>query len=248
SNDFSFYINSLLCIHRQSETDTLTPEIKTAENNFEWKKWLEENNIDWVLPIYQRATSEIWTYHCLGILIHPKAILTAEECIQPYESYATGVFKWKTNYNATYLDKNTLFKLPSTRGRLSHRLTTFSYPDDQNTKWIGRKIAPGIIIMSIDDPIDSVHPENLSQSLSLNDIYDVNFVKNCIHIIFTEVGESGEYVPKQIQETIMNHSELFGRFNKTYSYLYDSFNNVSVEFNYEASIFGTFDKLNFKSY
>ncbi|XP_057333955.1 uncharacterized protein LOC130673071 [Microplitis mediator] len=213
-----------------------------------WKKWLEENNIEWVLPIYQQVSSEIWVYRCLGILIHPNALVTAEQCAQPYESYATGVFSWKSDFTVAYLNKNELYKITSIEGHLSHRLTTFGYTNEQNIKWIGKDTVPGIVIMSFEHPIDSLRPMNISQSLSLKDIYDANVEKECVHLIFMEDDETSSYTPKKIRESIMTRSELFGRYNKTYDYLYQSNNNVSIEFDSDANFFGTLDKLNLKSY
>ncbi|XP_074113072.1 uncharacterized protein LOC141536455 [Cotesia typhae] len=181
----------------------------------------------------------------MGILIHPKAVLTVHFAINKLKKviHAVGVFdrtKGRNEIDVNYSQLHNPLKVTSAP---PYKLIEFSYI--LNNK---KRNEPGLLVMIMKEAINSIKPVDVSQTplMPLQDMFDENIVKECIHVTFVENSDTHYFEEIKISERLMNRSAMVESYTATYKHkCIESCKLLSVNYIPESNVFGTVDSLKF---
>lgn len=102
--------------------------------------------------------------------------------------------------------------------------------------------------MIMKEAINSIKPVDVSQTplMPLQDMFDENIVKECIHVTFIKNSDNHYFEEIKISERLMNRSAMVESYTATYKdKCVKPCELLSVNYIPESNVFGTVDSLKF---
>ncbi|CAD6222235.1 GSCOCG00000846001-RA-CDS [Cotesia congregata] len=233
----------------QNKKDLTEQSTPTPDKSIQW---LDINNSDWILPIFYRNKSDtpsIWKYGCMGILIHPKAVLTVRFAINKSKevAHAVGIFDRTKGRNEIDVNYDQLYDPLKFTSASPYKLLEFSYTFNNKTR-NETKYELGLFMMIMKEAINSIKPVDVSQTslMPLQDMFDEKIIKECVHVTFVENFDTRHFEEKKISEKLMNRSAMVESYTATYKdKCVKLCELMSVNYIPESNVFGTVDSLKF---
>ncbi|XP_044595481.1 uncharacterized protein LOC123272628 [Cotesia glomerata] len=215
-------------------------------------QWLDIENPDWILPIFYKNKSDtpsIWKYDCMGILIHPKAVLTVRFTVNKSKEvvHAVGIFNRTKGRNEIDVNYDQLYDPLKFISAQPYKLIEFSYTLNNKRK-NETKYESGLLMMIMKEAINSIKPVDVSQTslMPLQDMFDEKIEKECVHVTFAMNSDTHHFEELKISEKLMNRSAMVESYIATYKdKCVKQCELMSVDHIAESNVFGTVESLKF---
>ncbi|XP_057327050.1 uncharacterized protein LOC130668671 [Microplitis mediator] len=204
--------------------------------NEERIKWFNPKNIGWMVPVLKVDSFNRWHFQCNGILIHPKAVVTTDECV-PYQKhgnpYAVSTYIWANDNRSAYISPNYMNKPTAYLERSNFTVASFRYGNNKVT-YVNTRLP---VVMIFWHPINSFEPLNISTSLEFYDIFRNRREKQCINVVLNGNSKNDDsdlssenFDLQLLPKEIMKRTEFADRINMSLSGYYRQYSNAKYTY------------------